>query len=229
MKLFLLALSALLLSVCALGNGKPVIPYDAWFLGVLTPNYMEVWVESVDVIDQQGLVFEHLSEGNSAIQTPANGKGKPAGWPKRVGSGAGKPLWDIDLPEFLFVRWQSLAEPQTYHAKVIIPQWVRDEMVKPKIVPERTKDKQLIIATSSLSVWLPAASSRLGFWVVAWIRLRSVALLVRYIKKDRITAKPKVSMPRHFCRFPKPMSRKTAFLMAARNSLRRSAGVINCY
>ena len=142
MRAFLLALSALLLSGCALGNGKPIMPYDAWFLGIGAPDYMEVWVESVDVIDQQGLVFEEVTSGIASLGKPANGKGKPAGWPTRVGSGAGKHLRGIDLPEFLFVRWQSLVEPQTYHAKVIIPQWVRDEMVKPKKIPNcARKDK----------------------------------------------------------------------------------------
>ena len=138
MRAFSLALSLLLLSGCALGNGKPVMPYDAWFIGIGAPDYMEVWVESVDVIDQQGLVFEEVSGGIASLGKPANGKGNPAGWParERVGSGAGKYLRGIDLPEFVFVRWQSLAEPQTYHAKVIIPQWVRDEMVKPKEIAD---------------------------------------------------------------------------------------------
>lgn len=149
MRSFLLAFSALLLSGCAFGNGKPVMPYDAWFVGVLAPNYMEVWIESVDVIDQKGLAFERVSGGIAAIQTPANGKGHPAGWPKRPGAGAGKHLRGIDLPELIFVRWQSLAEPQTYDVRLIIPQWVRDEMVKPKEIANcGRKDKRLEIEYS---------------------------------------------------------------------------------
>jgi len=154
MRAFLLALSALLLSGCALGNGKPVMPYDAWFLGIFAPNYMEVWVESVDVIDQQGLVFEEVSSGIAAIQRPANGKGNPTGWPKRVGSGKGKHLRGIDLPEFLFVRWQSLAEPQTYHAKVIIPQWVREQMATPVIAVCRFDGKSRIEYRDSITLGL---------------------------------------------------------------------------
>ena len=38
----------------------------------------------------------------------------------------------IDLPEIIFVRWQSLVEPQTYNVRIDIPQWVRDEMVRPQ-------------------------------------------------------------------------------------------------
>ncbi|WP_165679566.1 DUF2931 family protein, partial [Metapseudomonas otitidis] len=37
-----------------------------------------------------------------------------------------------DLPNLIFVRWQSLVEPQVYKLRITIPQWVRDEMVKPQ-------------------------------------------------------------------------------------------------
>ena len=132
MNRFLLLTLALLLGGCASGQGKPKLPYDAWFVGLLAPHYMEVWIESVDVIDRRGLVFERVYEGISAIQTPPNNKGKPAGWPKRVGGGKGKNLPGIDLPEIIFVRWQSLVEPQTYNVRINIPEWVREEMLKPE-------------------------------------------------------------------------------------------------
>lgn len=35
----------------------------------------------------------------------------------------------IDLPQYIFVRWQSLVEPQTYNVRVDIPEWARKEMV----------------------------------------------------------------------------------------------------
>jgi len=124
-------LLALALGGCASGPTKPRLPYDAWFVGLLAPNYMEVWVESVDVIDRRGLLYRRVAGGTAAIQTPPNNKGNPRGWPQRVGSGAGKNLPGIDLPETIFVRWQSLVEPQTYNVRIAIPQWVRDEMRKP--------------------------------------------------------------------------------------------------
>lgn len=129
-RLLLLALT-LALSGCASGPAKPRLPYDSWFVGLLAPNYMEVWVESVDVIDQRGRLYKRVAGGTAAIQTPPNNKGNPRGWPKRVGSGAGKNLPGIDLPEMILVRWQSLVEPQTYNVRIPIPQWVRDEMRKP--------------------------------------------------------------------------------------------------
>jgi hypothetical protein len=43
--------------------------------------------------------------------------------------GAGKNLPGIDLPEIIFVRWQSLVEPQTYNVRINVPEWVRKAMV----------------------------------------------------------------------------------------------------
>ncbi|RZI55249.1 MAG: DUF2931 family protein, partial [Pseudomonas sp.] len=33
------------------------LPYPAWYIGFAAPKHMEVWVESVDVLDQRGYVF----------------------------------------------------------------------------------------------------------------------------------------------------------------------------
>ncbi|WP_279615257.1 DUF2931 family protein [Pseudomonas graminis] len=52
---FLLSLSA-----CATGGSVPPpvkLPYPAWYIGFAAPKHMEVWVESVDVLDQRGYVF----------------------------------------------------------------------------------------------------------------------------------------------------------------------------
>lgn len=125
MNRFLLLTLALLLNGCASGQGKPKLPYNAWFVGVGAPEHMEVWIESVDVIDKRGLVYERVSGGIPSYT------GIVAGWPKRIGGGAGKNLPGIDLPEIIFVRWQSLVEPQTYNVRINIPEWVREEMLKP--------------------------------------------------------------------------------------------------
>ncbi|NWB94250.1 hypothetical protein HX777_24770, partial [Pseudomonas agarici] len=36
------------LSGCAHGTGR--LPYDAWYLGLFAPNYMEVWIETADAV-----------------------------------------------------------------------------------------------------------------------------------------------------------------------------------
>jgi hypothetical protein len=42
------------------------------------------------------------------------------------------PINNVDLPNIIFVRWQSLVEPQVYKLRIDIPEWVREEMVKPQ-------------------------------------------------------------------------------------------------
>lgn len=130
MRTFLLACALFLIGGCATSQSQPRLPFNAWYIGLLAPNYMEVWVESVDVIDRRGLAYEQVHSGIVAIQSPSNNSGNPRGWPKRVGSGAGKNLPGIDLPEIIFVRWQSLVEPQTYNVRINIPEWVREKMLE---------------------------------------------------------------------------------------------------
>jgi hypothetical protein len=128
--LLLLALT-LLFSACSGTNNYGVkLPYDAWRLGFLAPNYMEVWIETANVVDIKDRVFKRAMSGVAAIQTPPNLKGKPKGWPKRPGDGAGKHVFGADVPRLIYVRWQSLAEPQTYEAYIEIPESIRQAMLE---------------------------------------------------------------------------------------------------
>ncbi|WP_256591075.1 MULTISPECIES: DUF2931 family protein [unclassified Pseudomonas] len=48
------------LSACATGQkppASPKLPYNSWHIGLAAPRHMEVWVETVDVLDQRGLAF----------------------------------------------------------------------------------------------------------------------------------------------------------------------------
>lgn len=125
---------ALALVACSGAGGGPRsysldLPYRTWEIGLGAPNYMEVWVESVDVVDVRGFSFKRVHGGTSSIQNPPDNKGDPTGWPVRPGIGASRPMMGIDLPKEIFVRWQSLAEPQTYDARIDVPAWAREEMV----------------------------------------------------------------------------------------------------
>ena len=125
---FLMGL-VLSLSACASGPKSvpaPKLPYDSWYVGFAAPRHMEVWVETVDVLDQRGLPFFRVSAGVAGYTR------KPEGWHK--GGGSMKPVNNVDLPERIFLRWQSLVEPQAYKIRIPIPQWVRDEMVRPERV-----------------------------------------------------------------------------------------------
>jgi hypothetical protein len=135
-KLLSLALSLMLLTGCTTANSRSM-PYNAWRLGVFAPDYMEVWIETVNVLDISGYVIFEAARGVPSIGYPrarSKGmpdkfKGDPKGWPERVGWGKGKYL-KADLPDEIYVRWQSLLEPQIYHARIDIPESTREIMRK---------------------------------------------------------------------------------------------------
>jgi hypothetical protein len=106
--------------------------HKEWFLGFGAPDYMEVWIETADVVDIQECVLRRAGSGIASIHTPANNKGKPAGWPESPGRGKGRHVTSVDLPRLIYVRWQSLAEPQTYEAYIVIPESAREIMRKPE-------------------------------------------------------------------------------------------------
>ncbi|PYD90624.1 hypothetical protein DNF23_21730 [Pseudomonas syringae pv. pisi] len=118
-----------LLSGCTFTNSQSM-PYKAWRLGFSAPAYMEVWIESADVVDIQEQVYPRAMSGNAAILTPPNNSGDPRGWPKRAGWGKGKYVTGADLPKQIYVRWQSLVEPQTYQMVIKIPEATRELMRK---------------------------------------------------------------------------------------------------
>jgi hypothetical protein len=127
MKRLILALGLLIsLSACANGPRPPKLPYPAWSVALAAPKHMEVWVESVDVLDRRRLGFFHVFGGVASYT------GKVRGWHK--GGGKTMPIHNVDLPEKIYLRWQSLVEPQAYTIGIQIPPWVRDEMVRPERV-----------------------------------------------------------------------------------------------
>lgn len=115
------------LSGCANDAGR--LPYDAWRLGLFAPNYMEVWIETADVLDANGRRFRHAM-GGVAGNSPQDLKGEARGWPSNPGAGAGKHVIGAYVPRLLFVRWQSLVESQTYQAYIAIPESTQQAMLK---------------------------------------------------------------------------------------------------
>ncbi|MBP5943918.1 MULTISPECIES: DUF2931 family protein [unclassified Pseudomonas] len=121
----------LLLSVCTQIHAQST-KQPSWFLGFGAPDYMEVWIETADVVDIRERVFRRAGAGIASVSTPTNNTGTPAGWPDNPGSGAGREVNGADLPRLIYVRWQSLAEPQTYEAYIVIPESAREIMRKPE-------------------------------------------------------------------------------------------------
>ena len=111
------------------GAVEPPMPLPSWYLGFVAPDYMDVWLETADVTDVRGVTFTEAMQGTVSIWQPADGKGDPTRelGPYILGAGVSLPL---ELPQRLFVRWQSLAEPQTYRTTVEIPESARELMRK---------------------------------------------------------------------------------------------------
>lgn len=134
LKTAMFCLLALLLASCALAERRS-LPYDAWSLDFFGRPYMEVWIETADVVDIDGYVFRGAGSGGVTTGyprafskgVPTEFKGKPSGWPKNAG-GSGRPVTGANLPRLIYVRWQSQAEPQTYEAYIEIPELARTLM-----------------------------------------------------------------------------------------------------
>lgn len=124
-------LGLLLLSGCQAidplsGEQDPHSPW--WNISFLEPAYMTVWVETVEVDDIHGKLFRRVSGGTapSANGTPEQEGELARGW--RGSPGIGKAAVGADLPKRIFVRWQSVVEPQTYRSWVDIPEEARQIM-----------------------------------------------------------------------------------------------------
>ncbi|MEW6309423.1 MAG: DUF2931 family protein [Pseudomonadota bacterium] len=122
-----LILALLFLGGCAERNPGS-LPDKCWRLGFLAPDHMEVWVETADVEDIRGNLFYRMGGGTVSIAKPSDGSGNTAGWRSGLGWGAGRHVNGADLPRRIYVRWQSLAEPQTYRVILDIPERARQLM-----------------------------------------------------------------------------------------------------
>lgn len=113
------------------------LPPDGWSLNFFTPDYMEAWIETADVVDINDRVFRRAGSGVPATGyprglskgIPAHFKGDANGWFKDPG-GKGRYVTGADLPRLVYVRWQSMAEPQTYEVYIEITESVRQLMRK---------------------------------------------------------------------------------------------------
>ncbi len=125
-----------LIAGCAYSDHRS-LPYPDWSLRFFSLDYMEVWIETADVVDVKDRVFRGAGSGIPAGMyprpfskgVPSHFKGDARGWPEHPG-GKGRFVRGADLPRLVYVRWQSMAEPQTYEAYIEIPEPARKSMVK---------------------------------------------------------------------------------------------------
>lgn len=97
-----------------------------WSLDFFGPNYMTGWVEASLVEDINGQIFKH-GRGIIGTGTPGYRTETARGWVGGVGGNI-IGVAGADLPKRIFVRWQSVVEPQTYRAWVEIPEEARQIM-----------------------------------------------------------------------------------------------------
>ena len=147
MKTTLLALVLLSIAGCTGAAPYPSdLPYPYWRLGFLAPDHMEVWVETAEVEDIDGQYFYRMGGGTASIHIPTDGSGNAAGWRSNRGWGAGRHVNGADLPKRIYVRWQSLAEPQTYRIILEIPERARQLMTERLDPPCQTSEYRHALA-----------------------------------------------------------------------------------
>ncbi len=122
-------LGILLLSGCQAmdplsGARDPHSPW--WSLDFSGPAYMIGEVEHSAVVDINGRLFHRPGGGGVGTGEPEDATEAARGW---AGPGGNiRAVVGADLPKRIFVRWQSVVEPQTYRAWVEIPEEARQIM-----------------------------------------------------------------------------------------------------
>lgn len=143
-------LGVLLLSGCQAvdplsGERDPHSPW--WSLDFSGPTYMIGEVEHSTVQDISGQLIQHGSGGAVGTGEPEDGTESARGW---AGPGGNiRAVVGADLPKRIFVRWQSVVEPQTYRAWVEIPEEARQIMRRStaRRCPEAPESESSYMAT----------------------------------------------------------------------------------
>ncbi len=118
---------------------------------------MEVWTEDAIIEDIHGRVFMRYDSGVAS----GGFVGDPAGWPESPAAGQRR-VRGADLPRRIYVRWQSLAEPQTYRVILEVPEEARQLMlskVESVVVPGKMDYRDWVIIGLAP-----------GGWVKMWVR-----------------------------------------------------------
>ncbi len=125
-----IVLGVLLLSGCQTadplsGANDPHYPW--WDLRFTAPSYMSGWVEMGAVVDINNRFFPQGSGGVvGGGDFHVDNTYTARGWSGT--SGSGRAVTGADLPQRVFVRWQSSVEPQTYQGWIEIPEEARQLM-----------------------------------------------------------------------------------------------------
>ncbi|RON43685.1 DUF2931 family protein [Pseudomonas frederiksbergensis] len=128
MRVLVLFLGMLLVIACQAtdSQSKSELTRKWWSLSFNEPNYMKVWVEDSTVEDINGKLFPRRGGGRAAGSEPEDGTESARGWGEITGGV--REVVGADLPKRIYVRWQSVVEPQTYRVWIDIPEEARKIM-----------------------------------------------------------------------------------------------------
>lgn len=143
------------------GKNDPKNPW--WSLSFVEPTYMKVWVEDTAVEDINGKLFRRTGGGTAASDEPAGDAEFARGWSEKISSSS-RGVVGADLPKRIYVRWQSVVEPQTYRAWVEIPEEARQ--ILHASVNERCPNRPAETANYRAKVYLGLAP---GGIVQVWV------------------------------------------------------------
>jgi hypothetical protein len=166
MKVLVTPLCALFMAGCQAADplsAKNDPKSESWELAFTEPYYMKVWVEDSAVEDINGKLFKRTGAGTAAGGEPEDGKESARGW-HAVGAAA-KAVIGANLPKRIYVRWQSIVEPQTYQVWVDVPEEARQLMLSS--VNQRCTETPEQQASYSASIYLELAP---GGVVQVWVR-----------------------------------------------------------
>ncbi|VVO98059.1 DUF2931 family protein [Pseudomonas sp. B21128] len=124
MRTLWILLGALLTGGCQ-ASGHSDLATGPWALGFITPYAMDGWVEDSATVDVDGNMYRRI--GSSSSGGRKNGTQGASGW-LVTGGGKERHVVDAKLPVRIYVRWQSLVEPQTYQGWIEIPESARQVM-----------------------------------------------------------------------------------------------------
>lgn len=125
-----------------------------WSLEFTAPIYMTGWVEDSLVEDVQGKLLKHGSGGVIGTGNYGVEKEIARGWPNGLAGSGIRGVVGADLPKRIYVRWQSVVEPQTYRAWIEIPEQARTIMhdATHRRCPETPEQSASYIASLTLGL-----------------------------------------------------------------------------